>query len=240
MVAEAGAQGKPRLGRSGITRVATVLLALVLQAAIFFVAAGTTDIARAWVYYGTLLVYFLIAMPVLFVRFPQVLEVVNERGKFKADTKTWDKVWGIAYTALLLVIPGVAGYDVGHGGAELSAVLLVPSLVITIAAYAFAQWAMVVNPYAETGARVQADRGQHVVDTGPYRFVRHPFYVSIILMQLVYPTALGSTLAFAPVAVLLVTVVWRTAMEDRMLHAELAGYAAYSERTRYRLLPGVW
>lgn len=240
MVADAGAQGAPRLGRSGIARVATVLFGIVLQAAIFFVAAGSTEIARAWIYYGTLLAYFLIAMPVLFVRFPQILEVVNERGKFKAETKTWDKVWGIAYAVLLLVIPGIAGHDVGHGGADLSALLLVPSLVVTIAAYALAQWAMVVNPYAETGARVQADRGQHVVDTGPYHYVRHPFYVSIILMQIVYPTALGSILAFGPVGVLVAIVVWRTAMEDRMLHAELAGYAAYAARTRYRLLPGVW
>jgi protein-S-isoprenylcysteine O-methyltransferase Ste14 len=240
MAADAGARGRPRLGRSGIARVATVLVSLALQAAIFFLAATTTDIARAWVYYGILLAYFLIAMPVLFLAFPQVLEVVNERGKYKSDTKTWDKVWGIAYTVLLLVIPGVAGYDVGHGGADLSAALLVPSLMITVAAYAFAQWAMVVNPYAETGARVQADRGQQVVDTGPYRYVRHPFYVSIILMQVAYPTAMGSTLAFVPVAVLIVTVVWRTAMEDRMLRAELQGYAAYAERTRSRLLPGVW
>jgi hypothetical protein len=29
-------------------------------------------------------------------------------------------------------------------------------------------------------------------------------------------------------------------MEDRMLRAGLAAYAAYAERTRYRLLPGIW
>ena len=59
-------------------------------------------------------------------------------------------------------------------------------------------------------------------------------------MHLAYPTAVGSTLAYVPVAVLVATVVWRTAMEDRMLRAELQGYAEYTERTRYRLIPGVW
>jgi len=29
-------------------------------------------------------------------------------------------------------------------------------------------------------------------------------------------------------------------LEDRMLLEELDGYQGYAERTRYRLLPGVW
>jgi len=242
MVGNANAvTGKPRLARSGIARVVTVLVSMVLQAAVFFLAAGRTDIGRAWVYYGTVLAYFLVAMPALFILFPQVLELINERGRFKADTKTWDKVWGILYTVLLVVIPVVAGYDVGRrGGSDVSAAFIAPSLVVTILGYLFVHWAMVVNPYAETGVRVQRDRGQQVVTTGPYRFVRHPFYVSIIVTQLAYPLAVGSLAAYVPVAILVALVVWRTAMEDRTLHAELSGYAAYGERTHFRLVPHVW
>jgi protein-S-isoprenylcysteine O-methyltransferase Ste14 len=231
----------PKLSRSGVLRIVTVLLATVLQAALFFLAAGALDIARAWIYYTTVLVYFLIAMPTLVLLFPQVLETVNERGKFKPDTKTWDKVWGILYSFLLLVIPAVAGYQVGRGsGPNISAAFLLPALIATILAYVFAHWTMVVNPYAETGVRVQRDRAQEVVTAGPYRYVRHPFYVSIVVMQLAFPAALGSLAAYVPVLTLVALVVWRTAMEDRTLQAELPGYVAYARRTRYRLLPGVW
>jgi len=214
---------------------------MLIQAAVFFVAAGRIDIPRGWIYYGVTFVYFLIALPALFFLFPQVLDLVNERGRFKQDTKTWDKVWGVLYTVMLLVIPAVAGYDLGRlGGPDVSATLTVPSLALTVLAYVFVHWAMVVNRYAETGVRIQQDRGQEVVSTGPYRYVRHPFYVSVILTQLAYPSALGSLAAYIPVVALVALLVWRTAMEDRTLHAELPGYAEYAKRTRFRLLPGVW
>ncbi len=54
------------------------------------------------------------------------------------------------------------------------------------------------------------------------------------------PLLLDSLWAFIPTLLLLVTLVVRTALEDRTLQAELAGYAEYARRTRYRLLPGVW
>lgn len=233
--------GKRRLAKSGIIRIVTISAAMLVQAAVFFIAAGRIDIPRGWIYYGATFVYFLIALPTLFLLFPTVLDLVNERGRFKQDTKTWDKVWGGLYTVMLVVIPGVAGFDVGRlGGPDVSAALIVPSLVVTILAYVFVHWAMVVNRYAETGVRIQQDRGHEVVSTGPYRCVRHPFYVSIIVTQLAYPLALGSLAAYVPVVVLIALVVWRTAMEDRTLHAELPGYAEYAKRTRHRLLPGVW
>ena len=43
----------------------------------------------------------------------------------------------------------------------------------------------------------------------------------------------------AGVALVLLLVV-RTALEDRTLQAELAGYADYARQVRYRLLPRVW
>ena len=37
-----------------------------------------------------------------------------------------------------------------------------------------------------------------------------------------------------------ILVVWRTAMEDRILRHELPGYEEFAANTRYRLIPGVW
>jgi protein-S-isoprenylcysteine O-methyltransferase Ste14 len=99
-------------------------------------------------------------------------------------------------------------------------------------------WAMATNPHFEGTVRIQED--QRVVDTGPYRLVRHPGYVALILWGLSTPLLLLSTFASACAIAVAAWIVLRTALEDRMLRAELAGYSEYDQRVRARLLPGVW
>jgi protein-S-isoprenylcysteine O-methyltransferase Ste14 len=99
---------------------------------------------------------------------------------------------------------------------------------------------MIVNKHAETGVRIQSERNHAVISSGPYRIVRHPFYVSAIVSQLIYPVALGSPHAFIPAVAIALLVVWRTAREDETLRRELEGYEAFTKRTPYRLVPGVW
>jgi protein-S-isoprenylcysteine O-methyltransferase Ste14 len=88
--------------------------------------------------------------------------------------------------------------------------------------------------------RIQEDRGHQVVTGGPYRYVRHPMYVGIILLFPCMALFLGSWWALVPASLIAILMVIRTALEDRTLRAELPGYAEYAQRVRYRLLPGVW
>ena len=115
-----------------------------------------------------------------------------------------------------------------------------PSVVLTLLAYLLATWVMLVNKHAETGVRIQQDRHHQVISKGPYCLVRHPFYLSLIVIQLVYPLALGSLYAYLPSALIITLFIWRTTREDATLQAELPGYADYATRVKYRLLPGVW
>ena len=97
------------------------------------------------------------------------------------------------------------------------------------------------EPVFSSVVRIQTDRGQHVVSTGPYAFVRHPGYTAGILIIVASGPALGSWLA----AALLVTfslpfLLYRTMTEDRILQADLVGYLDYTTRVRWRLLPGIW
>jgi protein-S-isoprenylcysteine O-methyltransferase Ste14 len=101
-------------------------------------------------------------------------------------------------------------------------------------------WAQVVNPFFEPGVRLQTERHQYVIDTGPYRIVRHPGYTNAILMFAGIALALQSYWALIPAGVASALLLVRTAWEDRLLQANLAGYAAFAQRTRYRILPGVW
>jgi protein-S-isoprenylcysteine O-methyltransferase Ste14 len=46
--------------------------------------------------------------------------------------------------------------------------------------------------------------------------------------------------ALIPAGLCILLIVVRTQWEDRTLHAELPGYAAYARRVRFRLVPGMW
>lgn len=237
----AKALSRPRLTKAGIGRLITVVVSLIVAAAIFFVAAGTLEASRGWLYYGVQLIYLVLAMAVIFCLFPQTIETVNARGKLHKDAKSWDKLFGALYTILVLLQPAVAGWDVGRlHSFDAPWLVAVVALALTILANAFVHWAMIANKHAETQVRVQTDRDHAVVSSGPYRIVRHPFYVSLIATAILYPLAVNSLYAFFPGVAIAILFVWRTAQEDNTLRRELDGYEAFTKRTRYRLLPGIW
>jgi protein-S-isoprenylcysteine O-methyltransferase Ste14 len=99
---------------------------------------------------------------------------------------------------------------------------------------------MMINAYLSSWARLQEDREQVVVQTGAYRYIRHPMYLGIIVAFLGIPFALASWWAMIPGIVIIGLFVYRTHREDLMLIHGLNGYADYAERVRYRLLPGIW
>jgi len=101
-------------------------------------------------------------------------------------------------------------------------------------------WAMITNAFFSTAARIQSDRGQQVCRSGPYRYIRHPAYASIVIQSISMAVLLGSLWALIPAIAASVLIITRTALEDRMLLAELAGYKEYGQVVRYRLVPGLW
>jgi protein-S-isoprenylcysteine O-methyltransferase Ste14 len=101
-------------------------------------------------------------------------------------------------------------------------------------------WAQAVNRFFEPGVRIQTERGHHVVDTSPYAIIRHPGYFAACLLFTGIALALGSWWALVSAGFAALLIMIRTEWEDRTLHAELAGYAAYAQRVPFRLIPGVW
>jgi protein-S-isoprenylcysteine O-methyltransferase Ste14 len=96
------------------------------------------------------------------------------------------------------------------------------------------------NSYAAPVVKIQAGRGQTVVTTGPYRYVRHPMYAGVLFFFVGAPLLLGSWLGLALAPVLAAVLAFRAILEERTLRAELAGYTEYAARVRYRLIPGIW
>lgn len=157
------------------------------------------------------------------------------------DAAPWDRILApaMALTPLLVLI--VAGLDERFDwSAPRSFAAELAGIVLIIVGYGFGSWAMWVNRFFSGVVRIQEDRGHQVIQTGPYALVRHPGYTGSVMACIGFALALGSQWAFAAVALNIVVTIVRTDLEDRMLHDELPGYAAFTERTRYRLLPGVW
>lgn len=100
--------------------------------------------------------------------------------------------------------------------------------------------AMATNRFFSAVVRIQADRGHHVVDRGPYSIVRHPGYVGMIAGVPFGALLLGSWIAVALAVVYAGLMLRRVVFEDAFLRANLAGYDGYAARVRYRLVPGVW
>jgi protein-S-isoprenylcysteine O-methyltransferase Ste14 len=202
-----------------------------------FLSAGGIGWAAGWLF----LVLFSAILILAFVLVP--LEVIDARTRFGSEVKRWDTA--LAGMAGLLLYPGtliVAGLDIGRVHWSPALPLFVHGLGFSVFAvgYLFALSAMRSNPFFETFVRIQADRGHHVVATGPYATIRHPGYAGACLAHMAIPLALGSLAALAAASIGVVLFVVRTKFEDDTLSRELAGYAEYRSRVRWRLVPGVW
>jgi len=220
-----------------IKRAAQVLFFLLLQAVIFFLAAGSPDFPRAWLYFGVYLIYLAVNMAVFLKWNP---DVIRARSEVRL-TESWDVAFGIIYAVSTVLTPAIAGLDVGRfHWSVLDARFAALGILLFIPGAALVTWAMAVNKFFEGTVRVQKDRGQKVISAGPYAFVRHPGYAGMSLIYIAPPLILGSAYALIPAAAIVVGLVVRTHFEDRMLQEELDGYEDYAKRVRWRLVPGIW
>lgn len=111
---------------------------------------------------------------------------------------------------------------------------------VTVAGLGLRWWSVVVlGRFFTVEVRVAGD--QRVVDTGPYRVVRHPSYTGLLLVFLGLGLELGDWLALV-VAVVppAAAIVYRIRVEERALLAGLGdAYRRYGAG-RARLVPKVW
>jgi protein-S-isoprenylcysteine O-methyltransferase Ste14 len=207
---------------------------------LMFAAAGTFRWPAFWVLSGFYVLTTGGWMLWLRRRDPGLLKE-RMTGRTRPDVKTWDRTIIRIYTALLAVMLLVAPLDavrfrwsrvpLGAQALALAGLFIAWSLIV---------WAFKENAFLSEVVRIQADRGHTVCTTGPYRIVRHPMYVGVILSILCTPVLLGSLYGLIPAALIAALFVLRTALEDRTLQAELPGFAEYARMVRWKLIPGIW
>lgn len=195
---------------------------------------------EAWVYAVLSTAGFIVSRVLALRRHPDILEE-RARSIELEGAKSWDKILApaVAFGSILILV--VAGLDHLFGWTmpfPLAAKII--AILVTVLGYMLGSWALLENRFFSGVVRIQKDRGHRVVTTGPYRFLRHPGYAGALLAFLVTPLLLDSVWAFLPALLLTGALILRTALEDRTLQEELPGYQEFTQKTRYRLFPGLW
>lgn len=207
--------------------------------AILLLISGRPGWIGAWLFVAMM---FLVQFAVMFLAFRKDPDLMRERQRRLKGTAPEDK-WP---TAVGVLLAPIAMYVVAALGARFAWQPPVPLWLVTAGFVLFAGGALVTlrammaNRFFSVAMRIQTDRGHKLVDAGPYAVVRHPGYLGMLIFDLGAPLALASWWALLPAGVAIGCFALRTAREDRMLRADLPGYAEYAARVRYRLLPGVW
>lgn len=222
----------------------TMALALVVtlgsfavMAGILFASAGRWDLPMFWVYLAVMIVPSMLSLLLLYQRSPDLIKERLRPGPGEQDRLT--------VGVLLLTLAthwGIAGLDVGrfHWSGVMPLAVQLAGLLGYAVGIGLLVWATLVNRFFSSAVRIQTDRGQYVVTTGPYQYVRHPGYSGGILFFLCSGLALGSWWSILPILLAVAAVIRRTRLEDRMLQEGLRGYRDYAQHVRYRLVPGLW
>jgi protein-S-isoprenylcysteine O-methyltransferase Ste14 len=226
---------RPDTRKNILRRLIQVSMSIIITLIILLVSAGIIKWVYAWIY--TLASVVVIITNALI--FPA--ELISERGRKKENVEKWDKI----ITGFIIIpwyaIYIIAGLDIRFGWSPAYATWVhIAALIIFISGNALVSWAMIANSYFSTKVRIQYDRGHTVSSGGPYRFIRHPGYLGMIIFILSTPILLGSFRALIPAIMTVILFIIRTSFEDDTLKNKLEGYKEYAERVKYRLISGIW
>ena len=223
------------MNKGAICYIARLLAERLLGAGMFFIAAGAFDL-RSGIFFSVYVLVAFVSAAIIYRKNPKTLA---ERGKVNTNSPKWDKIllllfWLSAFFAVYFaagktVPPGMKiNFDYVAG-----IIIYFLSAVLTVKA-------MLENTFLESTARLQPDRNQTVIETGPYCVVPHPTYSAVLLwciaIRCIFPSKEVFLLALAIATVIII----RTKLEDEMLKKGLSGYKEYSEKVKYRLIPFIW
>ena len=105
---------------------------------------------------------------------------------------------------------------------------------------AYALYAEVLRENIWLSRTVEVQEDQKVIDTGLYGIVRHPMYMSTLLLFLAMPLVLGSVISFVIMLLYIPIIAKRMKNEEQVLEEGLEGYKEYMKRVRYKVIPYIW
>lgn len=215
----------------------TFVIGAVILGLLLFVPAGTLDYWQAWVF----IVVFMISVNVIglymSLQDPELLERRKKFGPTTEQSPAQKIIMSIAILSDLgLLVFCALDHRFGWSPVPPVASLIGDGLV----ALGLFVNLLVFRENSFGGSSIETVEGQTVISTGPYALVRHPMYVGVLIMVLGIPLALGSWWGLAIIAITLPALIWRILDEEKLLRNELPGYADYTQKVHYRLVPYLW
>lgn len=210
------------------------LMGVLLVGMLVFLPTGTLAFFNGWLFMGILFIPMLILGVVLLIKAPALLEKrLNAKEKRRAQKGVTSLSAGMFLAGFI-----VAGMDHRYGWSRVPLWGVIAAAVVLIAAYAL--YAEVMRENAYLSRTIEVQQGQRVVDTGLYGVVRHPMYAVTLWLFLAIPVVLGSLWAVLCFVPYIPAIVLRILDEEKLLKAELKGYADYTKKVKYRLIPLIW
>jgi protein-S-isoprenylcysteine O-methyltransferase Ste14 len=224
---------------NGVTRRASrsSLFGVVALAALLFIPAGTFDYWQAWLFMAVFVTTSGAITVDLAIRDPKLLERRMHVGP-RAEKEPAQKIIVLLAMLGFIAMLVVSALDHRFGWSSVPASLSVLADGLIALAFLFVFFVFRENSFS--ASTIQIAEGQTVISTGPYALVRHPMYAGALVMLLALPVALGSWWGLLVVVLKLPVLIWRLLDEERFLRQNLAGYAQYQTKVRYRLLPLIW
>jgi len=212
---------------------------LVFATVVLCLPAGMFVWSRGW---GFFLVCGL--MELLALRYlgrPNSAVLTARRPLIAPGTKRWDKVLLSLLLLVVLTLFVLAAIETQRfQGSTMPWGLSAWGYLLVALGFGLSTWARRVNAFAAPSVRMQPERGQTVIATGPYATIRHPIYAASLGLLFGTSLALGSYWALVPASIASGILILRTHWEDQTLQAELEGYREYTHRVPYKLIPHVW
>lgn len=222
------------------TNSVSALLWVALIGALLFLPAGTLDWPGAWVFMAEFVIGAA-AITIWLARHDPGLLKERMGGAFQKGQTFADKVFmGVImivwYGWLVLMALDARRWQLSH---MLFAFNVIGALLIPLGF--FIVWRVFrANSFAAPVVRIQEERGQHVIDAGPYAIVRHPMYAGAMIYMLGMPLLLGSWYGLLILPLIFCALTVRIFIEEATLRKGIPGYGEYAARVRYRIVPGVW
>lgn len=214
-----------------------LLIGIIILTSIYGLA-GRLDWIEMHIFLITFITVFIVWALYLKYKAPDLLE---ERMSAYKRSKKWDRTILRIYCFLLIVFIMVVSLDGGsYPSAKIPFWFKMIAYILIVLSYALSFWAAYVNKYLSSLVRIQKDRGHQVIEIGPYKYIRHPMYASIVVSYPLIALFLDSYYAMIPAFLIGVLFLVRTYLEDQTLQMELDGYLEYTKQVKYRLFPFVW
>lgn len=210
------------------------LSGLLIIGAMLFIPAGTFRYPQGWLLLGILFIPMFIAGLVMMAVNPELLRKRLSAKEEQSEQKTVLLLSALMFLAAFVI----AGLSFRFGW------LMLPMRVSYTAAAVFMigyiLYAEVLRENTYLSRTVEVQEGQKVIDTGLYGIVRHPMYMSTLLLFLAMPLVLGSVISFVIMLAYIPIIAKRMKNEEQVLEEGLEGYREYKQRVRWKVIPFIW